>query len=181
MLLNEKFLTQIFFLYSYTLIKIHKITIFRQIYLNTFFLLDLKNIKMNEEDILFETDGWGYTFLETYNFLEGCSLYLREIELQINENIDSNNEKHKIQSLFKKFEDFERHLDYILEYDVKAIKIFREKLKLTELKEEEKVHFRFLIEKCKINLNSALEIKKRQQEVEKRLRELGIYKIILFY
>jgi hypothetical protein len=61
---------------------------------------------MNEEDILFETNGWGYNFVENFNFLEDCSLYLSEIELQLNENIDFNKEKNKIQNLLKKFEDF---------------------------------------------------------------------------
>jgi hypothetical protein len=46
------------------------------------------------------------------------------------------------------------------------------------------------MEKYELNLNSALEIKKRQHEVEKRLRELGIklffllnkaFRILKFY
>ncbi len=41
-----------------------------------------------DEDVLFRKDSWGYFYSEDNHFFEGCSYYLREIELQLYENID---------------------------------------------------------------------------------------------
>jgi len=51
-------------------------------------------------------DGNTYeeTFLEELNFIEASNTFLSEIKLQLVEIGDFNKDKHKIQSLFEKFE-----------------------------------------------------------------------------
>jgi uncharacterized damage-inducible protein DinB len=75
------------------------------------FLLDL-NIKI----ILFISINQVITkenkFLCENHIVEAFDIILKEIELQVNENMDCNN-KDKIQSLFNKFEEMERDLEVI--------------------------------------------------------------------
>ena len=51
--------------------------------------------------------------LRDYRVIEASSIFLKEIELLVNENTDFNNDKHKIQSLLQKFEDIELELELI--------------------------------------------------------------------
>ena len=46
-------------------------------------------------------------FLKDHKCIVATVLYLNEIELIVNGNIDFNKDKHNIQNLIKKFEDFE--------------------------------------------------------------------------
>ena len=127
-----------------------------------------------EEDPLSNMDGWGYNFLEDYHFFEGCSYYLREIELQLNENIDFNKDKYKIQSVFKKFEDFHENLVFRHEFNEVCIKDFYKKLRSTKLNDDEKFHYKCLIQKYKKNVAFAFQIIKRKKQVEDMLKELGM-------
>ena len=45
--------------------------------------------------------------LKDHKFIEATDLYLKEIELIVHGNIDYNKDRHNIQNLIKKFEDFE--------------------------------------------------------------------------
>jgi hypothetical protein len=49
-------------------------------------------------------------FLEENKFIEACSVFLREIELRLDEISEFDNEKHKILSLFEKFKEIELNL-----------------------------------------------------------------------
>ena len=49
-------------------------------------------------------------FLEEHKFIEACNVFLREIELHLDEISDFDKDKHKILSLFEKFKDIELNL-----------------------------------------------------------------------
>jgi hypothetical protein len=127
-----------------------------------------------DDDVLFKMDSFGLRSFEDSRFFESCSCYLREIELQLNENIDFNKEKYKIQSLFNKFKDFQWTLLHKYKNNKGCIKLLYGLLRNPKLNEEEIFHYKSLIQKLKINQASALEIIKRKEQVEKRLKELGM-------
>jgi hypothetical protein len=49
-------------------------------------------------------------FLEEHKFIEACNVFLREIELHLDEISEFDKDKHKILSLFEKFKDIELNL-----------------------------------------------------------------------
>ena len=50
-------------------------------------------------------------FFEDNNFIEASDLFLREIELLVNEDIEFNKDRYKIENRLKKFEDIELNLN----------------------------------------------------------------------
>jgi hypothetical protein len=116
-----------------------------------------------------------------YNrIVEAFDIFLKEIELQINENIDFN--KDKIKSLLKKFEE--------IEYELKPIQslneLIRDKYKnhVTRIDDlfnkkdnSDQVIERIImweLEESKKILRLISEIKERKRKVDQRLKEIGI-------
>ena len=100
--------------------------------------------------------------LDDKRFIEASDLFLKEIELLVNENTDFNKDKHKIQSLLKKFEEIERELVIRYSFKVNLINSLRS------------IQFIKVNEEAKKIQSSILEIRERKRKVSKRFKELGV-------
>jgi hypothetical protein len=120
--------------------------------------------------------------LRDYRVIEASDIFLKEIELLVNENTDFNNDKHKIQSLLQKFEDIELELKRVNESnvfirDVSKSKLFRINLNKQEYSKEIIKQIPDLMsefEDSKRIVSLISEIQERRRKVEQRFKELGI-------
>jgi hypothetical protein len=143
------------------------------------FLLDL-NIKI----ILFISINQVITkenkFLCENHIVEAFDIILKEIELQVNENMDCNN-KDKIQSLFNKFEEMERDLEVIknsnelirLKYQGQVARMDDSlDKKDSDRAIERQIKWQFGESKKLLTLIS--QIQERKRKVVEKLKEIGI-------
>jgi hypothetical protein len=124
-------------------------------------------------------------FLQDHHLIVASDLFLKEIELLINEISDFNKDKHKIQSLLKKFEEIEVELDERYKSKESMILLNSEDLSNSKLwkskwkNEENKVSFKILIlswiEESEKIKSLITEIRERKSKVDKKLNELGIF------
>jgi hypothetical protein len=120
-----------------------------------------------------ETDTFRNEFLKDHKFIEATDLYLKEIELIVNENIDFNKDKHNIQNLINKFDDIELELSKRFRSKESIIRVFKTLLTgninpswipiyLSEIEEAKKIQ------------RMIIEIRERKSKVDERIKELGI-------
>jgi hypothetical protein len=118
-------------------------------------------------------DNFKEQFFKDHKFIEATALYLNEIELIVHGNIDFNKDKHNIQNLIKKFEDFELSLSKRFRSKETIISVIKELLtgnispdcipiRLSEIEEAKKIQ------------NLITGIRERKTKVDERIKELGI-------
>jgi hypothetical protein len=116
--------------------------------------------------------------LSNFRMIEASDLFLREIEYMVNENIDFNKDKYKIQSLLNKFEEIELELNLRYESTHYIKFIYERHLSRTKSNQrdysEHEQSLNSEIEDAKKILNLIIEIRERKRKVEKRLKEIGI-------
>ena len=112
-------------------------------------------------------------FLKDHKCIVATVLYLNEIELIVNGNIDFNKDKHNIQNLIKKFEDFEFSLSNRFSSKESIISVIKESLTgninpdcipimLSEIEEAKKIQ------------KLITGIRERKTKVDERIKELGL-------
>ena len=119
-------------------------------------------------------------FLDDKNIIEASDLFLQEIELMVNENMDLNKDIDKIKKLLEKFEHFESNLDTRSSFTEFLISFNKEVLNGLDLdwhKHED--NQRLLFKKSQNTeareiLRLIAELKERKIKVYKRLEELGM-------
>jgi hypothetical protein len=150
------------------------VTIIHSLFDEPKYSLQLTSIKYNGKT--FE-EG----FLEDYNYIEASDLFLREIELLVNEDIEFNKNRIRIEDRIKKFEDIE--WDLYQRYRYKESYIFMNELFIsrTDVKGEDKEGLIEKIQEMKLEIKEAiniqrliLELQERKSKVYKRIEELGI-------
>jgi hypothetical protein len=118
-------------------------------------------------------------FLDDKNFIEASDLFLQEIELMVNENMDLNKDIDKIKKLLEKFEHFESNLDrrsYFIEF---TISFNKDVLNGSDWDRKNENNQRLLFKKSQNTeareiLRLIAELKERKIKVYKRLEELGM-------
>jgi hypothetical protein len=119
-------------------------------------------------------------FLEEHKFIEACNVFLREIELHLDEISDFDKDKHKILSLFEKFKDIELNLYQRYYYNQLLIRT-NERIIPCIIGSQHDICFRNWCQKsvseileAKKILRLISELQERKSKVEKRIKELGI-------
>ena len=119
--------------------------------------------------------------LRDYRIIEASDIFLKEIELLVNENTDFNNNKHKIQSLLQKFEDVELELELISKSNDGRRDLWKSRLSKINLNKQELSEkiikqipdLMSHIEDSKRIVSLISEIQERRRKVEQRFKELG--------
>ena len=118
-------------------------------------------------------DTFKEQFFKDNKFIEATDLYLNEIELIVHGNIDFNKDKHSIQNLIKKFEDFEFSLSKRFRSKESIISVIKGLLtgninpdcipiRLSEIEEAKKIQ------------KLITGIRERKTKVDERIKELGL-------
>jgi hypothetical protein len=137
-------------------------------------LINMRLTKFIEENNLIK-------FCEDYNYIEASDLFLREIELLVNKDIEFNKNRIRIEDRLKKFEDIE--WDLYQRYRYKEGLIYMNELFISrhDLKGEHKEGLIEKIQKMKLEIKESiniqrliLELQERKSKVYKRIEELGI-------
>jgi hypothetical protein len=110
--------------------------------------------------------------LKDHKFIEATDLYLKEIELIVHGNIDYNKDRHNIQNLIKKFEDFELSLSK--KFTSKELIISSHKSLMTGHTYPSWIPIWLSeIEEAKEIQRLITEIRERKTKVDERIKELG--------
>lgn len=118
-------------------------------------------------------------FSEDYNFIEASDLFLREIEILVNKEIEFNKNRFKIEERLKKFEDIELNLNQRYSYIETLITLTELSISRTDFKGEDKEGLIEKIQEKKLEIKEAkniqtliLELQERKSKVNKRIGEL---------
>jgi hypothetical protein len=133
---------------------------------------------INNKLIMFSRRGKNEEFFFKENrYIQASDLLLKEIELLVNENVDFNKDKEKIQSLLKIFREIEYNLDSRNSFATDIKRLFEKdvsNISSSEEKYSEQLIFQLnVLEKINKFQNLLSDIRERKSQVDKRVKELG--------